>query len=115
MPAEIGKTSPPNARRHERTSVGGNFRATVTDSTGVRTDAVVLDVSAGGAGLNVPGAFQNDAFVELHMGTFGTVTGRVARKFVEGIGVEFDMNDAEKKRFNEALIAFRKAGGRGAF
>ena len=115
MPVDIGKIGSPNARRHERTSVGGKFRATVTDSTGAKTEAVVLDVSAGGAGLNVQGAFQNDAFVDLHMGTFGTVSGRVARKFVEGIGVEFNMDDAEKKRFNEALIAFRKAGGRGAF
>jgi hypothetical protein len=114
MPAEDGKNASPDIRRHERVSVGENFRATLTDSTGAKTDAVVLDVSAGGAGLNVVGAFQNDAFVELHMGSFGKISGRVARKFVEGIGVEFAMDEAEQKRFKEALIAFRKAGGREA-
>ena len=59
-------------------------------------DAVVRDISAGGAGLIVSGTFHNEAFVDLHMEGFGRVSARIARKFVQGIGVEFNLNEKER-------------------
>jgi hypothetical protein len=106
-----GEGKATDLRRHPRLPVEGDFRATVTDAAGVKTDVHIRDISASGAGLIVDGAFENDSFVELHMERFGKVQGRVARKFIEGIGMEFNLDEADKDRFKKELIAFRKAGG----
>lgn len=102
-------------RRHPRLLVDDQFPATITDAAGNKTDAVVRDISAGGAGLFVSGTFHNEAFVDLHMEGFGRVSARIARKFVQGIGVEFNLNEKERAEIKEELIKFRKAGGRQKF
>ena len=104
-----------DVRRHPRLLVENEFPATVTDADGNTADAVVRDISAGGAGLIVCGTFHNEAFVDLHMEGFGRVSARVARKFAQGIGVEFNLDERERAELKEELARFRKAGGRGAY
>jgi len=99
-------------RRHPRFSVDEDFHATVTDTAGNKIDAVVRDISAGGAGLIVGANFHNETFVDLHMEGFGRVNARVARQFAQGIGVEFNLSESERAEIKEELARFRKAGGR---
>ncbi|MBT3304932.1 MAG: PilZ domain-containing protein [Alphaproteobacteria bacterium] len=98
-----------NARRYPREMVPGNLRATIKDENGHEQEAAVADISVGGAGLVVDGLFGNSAFVELHMDGVGTIPGRVARQFAQGIGVEFDISEKEREAMKEELLAFRKA------
>jgi len=99
-------------RRYPRLTVEEKLRAVLTGPDGTETEAVVSDISAGGAGLIVGANFHNETFVDLHMEGFGRVSARVARKFVQGIGVEFNLNEKERAEIKEELIKFRKAGGR---
>jgi hypothetical protein len=112
MPDREKEKQATDLRRHPRLHVEDEFPATITDAAGNKTDAVVRDISAGGAGLIVGGAFHNEAFVDLHMEGFGRVSARVARKFVQGIGVEFNLSESERAEMKEELIKFRRAGGR---
>ncbi len=98
-----------NKRRHARTELPKNTRAVLRNADGSEQDVDVLDISAGGAGLLVSDTFENDAFVELHMEGLGSIKARVARDFVEGIGVEFDLAEPERKKMEDELLAFRKA------
>jgi hypothetical protein len=99
-------------RRHPRLSVEEKLRAVLTGPDGTKTEAVVHDISAGGAGLIVTGAFHNETFVDLHMEGFGRVSARVARKFSQGIGVEFNLSEKERAEIKQNLIKFRRAVGR---
>ncbi len=110
MADEEDKGKPPEQRRHERVPLPENFRATIKDENGVEREVTVKDISDSGAGLRVDGNFENEAFVELHMGGHGIIPGRVVRNFVEGIGVEFDFDDAQvSKDKEEELRKFRIA------
>jgi len=104
-----------NHRRHDRMELPKNTRAVLRNADGTEMDVGVHDISAGGAGLLVDGTFENNAFVELHMEGIGSVKGRVARGFVEGIGVEFDLAEAEKEKMDAELRAFRKTVAEGDF
>jgi hypothetical protein len=116
MAGEEDKDKPPEQRRHERVPLPENFRATIKGEDGVEREVTVKDLSDGGAGLGVEGNFENDSFVELHMEGHGTIPGRVVRKFVEGIGVEFDFDDARvSKDKEEELRKFRLAVARKEF
>ena len=98
-----------NKRRHARMELPKNTRAVLRNADGSEQDVDVLDISAGGAGLLVSDTFENNAFVELHMEGLGSIKARVARDFVEGIGVEFDLTGPERKKMEDELLAFRKA------
>ena len=108
MADEKDKYPPPEQRRHERVELPDDFRATIKGEDGEEKEVTVKDISDGGAGLIVSGAFENDSFVELHMEGLGRVRGRVTRSFVEGIGVEFDFGEQEHdKDKEEELRKFR--------
>jgi len=79
-------------RRHQRTEVPEHVTATIIGEDGVERDVTVKDLSAGGAWLIVDDSFENDDIVELHMEGYGKIPARVAREFVEGIGVEFELD-----------------------
>ncbi len=98
-----------NQRRHARTELPKNTRAVLRKADGSEQGVDVLDISAGGAGLLVSETFENNAFVELHMEGIGSIKARVKRDFVEGIGVEFALTGAERKKMEEELLSFRKA------
>ncbi len=102
-------------RRNERLTVEEKLRAVITAEDGTTTEAFVQDISAGGAALVVGPNFFNETFVDLHMEGIGRVNARVARKFQQGIGVEFNINEKERQAMQEELKKFRKAGGRGTF
>ena len=104
-----------NQRRHARKELPKNTRAVLRSADGSEQDVDVLDISAGGAGLLVSDTFENNAFVELHMEGLGKLPARVRRDFVEGIGIEFDLGEKEKKEMEEELLAFRKAVAREKF
>jgi len=95
-------------RRYARFLVPGNLPVKITGEDGREQDAAVTDISAGGAGLIVDGLFGNNDFVEIHMDGFGGLPGRVARKFAQGIGVEFDISENQREAIEEDLRAFRK-------
>ncbi len=94
-------------RRHQRTEIPEHVTATIIGEDGVEHDVTIKDLSGGGAGLIVDGSFENDTFVELHMNGYGKIPARVAREFVEGIGVEFELGVAEKNDMEEELKKFR--------
>ena len=98
---------PDDQRRYQRTEVPEHVKATIIGEDGVEHEVTVKDLSAGGAGLIVDDSFENDAFVELHMEGYGKITARVAREFVEGIGVEFELGEPEKNDMEEELKKFR--------
>ena len=52
-------------------------------------------------------SFENDDIVELHVEGYGKIPARVAREFVEGIGVEFELDEPEKNDMEEELKKFR--------
>ncbi len=114
MAEKIGTGLSPalNNRRHARTELPKNTRAVLKSADGTEQDVDILDISAGGAGLLVSETFENNAFVELHMEGMGSIKARVKRDFVEGIGVEFDLAGADRKKMEEEILAFRKAVAR---
>jgi len=103
----------PDHRRHERLDLPANTRAILKDANGNELDVGVNDLSGGGAGLHTETPFDNDSFVELHINGMAPISGRVARKFVEGMGVEFDLKDQEKEKMEEEVRKFRLAVARG--
>ncbi|NQU61495.1 MAG: PilZ domain-containing protein [Rhodospirillales bacterium] len=111
MAEKIGG-SPFDGRRHARHEVDQNLRATIKDEEGNEHEVIVQDISAGGAGLLVDGSFGNDAFVELHMEGVGKIPAKVARDFVNGIGVEFQLEDSKKEEMKEEIKKFRLAVAR---
>lgn len=108
MADEKDKDFPPEQRRHERVHLPEGVRATIRGEDGEEKEVTVKDLSDGGAGLIVDGAFENESFVELHMEGMGRIKGKIARKFVEGIGIEFDFSESEEnKEMEEELRKFR--------
>ncbi len=100
---------PADQRRYQRTEVPEHVKATIIGEDGVEHDVTVKDLSGGGAGLIVDGSFENDDFVELHMEGYGKIPARVRREFIEGIGVEFELDEPEKNDMDEELKKFRLA------
>lgn len=94
-------------RRYQRMKVQEHVTATIIGKDGVEQDVTVKDISGGGAALIVDGSFENNDFVELHMEGYGKIPARVAREFVEGIGVEFELGEPEKNDMEEELKKFR--------
>ncbi|MCH2327468.1 MAG: PilZ domain-containing protein [Rhodospirillales bacterium] len=94
-------------RRHQRMEVPEHVTATIIGEDGVERDVTVKDLSADGAWLIVDDSFENDDFVELHVEGYGKIPARVAREFVEGIGVEFELDEPEKNDMEEELKKFR--------
>lgn len=103
----------PDHRRHERLDLPVNTRGILKDANGNQLDVVVNDLSGGGAGLLSETPFDNDSFVELHLNGMAPISGRVARKFVEGMGIEFALKDQEKEKMGEEVRNFRLAVTRG--
>ena len=101
-------------RCHARTNLPGNFRAALKGEDGTTYEVGVQDISAA-AGLLVDGVFENASFVELHMEGLGSINAHVARDFVGGIGVEFDLSGRHKKEMEAELKAFRKTVASGNF
>ncbi len=104
-----------NNRRHARQELPKNTKAVLKKDDGTSQEVDVLDISAGGAGLLVDGTFENNAFVELHMEGIGSIKARVARDFVEGIGLEFDLAGKEREKMEEELREFRKTVARESY
>ena len=100
--------------RHARTNLPGNFRAALKGEDGTTYEVGVQDISAA-AGLLVDGVFENASFVELHMEGLGSINAHVARDFVGGIGVEFDLSGRHKKEMEAELKTFRKTVASGNF
>ena len=100
--------------RHARTNLPGNFRAALKGEDGTTYEVGVQDISAD-ARLLVDGVFENASFVELHMEGLGRINAHVARDFVGGIGVEFDLSGRHKKEMEAELKAFRKTVASGNF
>ena len=109
MTERIGRGLGPTTdhRRHVRTVLPKKTRAGLKDEDGTNHEVEVRDISAGGAGLLVDGVFDNDSFVEMHMEGLGEIKARVARNFIEGIGIEFDLSDPERNVVEAELRAFR--------
>ena len=85
--------------------------ATIIGEDGVERDVTVKDLSVGGTWLIVDDSFENDDIVELHMEGYGKFPARVAREFFEGIGVEFKLDEPEKRhgRGTEEVPTIRRA------
>lgn len=99
--------SPPEQRRYKRLDLPADTRAVLKDAGGNELDVGVMDLSGGGAGLSTDVPFENNAFVELHIEGMEPIPGRVARKYDEGMGVEFDLNEPAKKDMEEEIRNFR--------
>jgi len=102
----------PDQRRHERFEV--HLATSVHDEHG-DYDATLVDVSEGGAAVlfDEP-RYSNDKFVELHTQGYEILRGRVVREFAGGVALEFDDDEAERRRAREEIEKFRAladAGG----
>jgi hypothetical protein len=102
-------------RRYDRMVLPKSTRARLKDEDGTIHEVEVQDISAGGAGLLVDGVFDNDSFVEMHMEGLGDIKARVARNFIEGIGIEFDLSEPERNVVEAELRAFRNTIAREEF
>ena len=108
-----GSSGPrPDQRRHQRYDLPADTRAIVRDAYGNEHEVGVSDLSGGGAGLLMETPFDNHAFIELHMVGMAPVSGKVRRSYEEGMGVEFDLGDKEKKDMEEEIRKFRLAVAR---
>ena len=94
-------------RRYVRMVLPKSTRARIKDEDGTVHEVVVQDLSAGGAGLLVDGVFVNESFVEVHMEGLGDIKARVARNFIEGIGIEFDLSEPKRDVVEAELRVFR--------
>ncbi len=86
-------------RRHPRHTVAKKITARVQDGSDDEIDALLRDVSAGGA--SVAGAFEleNDDSIELDIEDVGVFGAEVTRSFDEGIGVRFvDIDEIEEEQ-----------------
>ena len=86
-------------RRHPRHAVSKKITARVEGANDNEIDALLRDVSAGGA--SVAGAFEleNDDSLELEIEDVGVFGAEVARSFDEGIGVRFvDIDEIEEEQ-----------------
>ncbi len=109
MTERIGRGFGPatDHRRHVRMVLPKSTGASLKDEDGTIHEVEVRDISASGAALLVDGVFDNNSFVEMHMEGLGNTKARVARNFVEGIGIEFDLSDPERNVVEAELRAFR--------
>ena len=87
-------------RRHPRHPLQTEVRLEINGETVIGQSN---DISMGGISINTSIDFDNNAFVQMHVETIGEMTGRVVRQFDEGVAVEFDENEEEKRRLEESL------------
>ena len=86
-------------RRHPRHAVSKKITARVAGGSDQEVDALLRDVSAGGA--SVAGAFDlaNDDSLELEIEDVGVFGAEVTRSFDDGIGVRFvDIDEIEEEQ-----------------
>ena len=98
---------PPDQHRDNRTDLPAKTSAIRKGAGGGVVEGGVMDRSGGGAGLFTDIPFENNSFVVLHIDGMEPIAGRVARKFIEGMGVEFDLSDPAKKDVEEEIRKFR--------
>lgn len=73
-------------------------------------DCIVVDLSAGGAGLYCAEPPPLSSFVVLYVKGFGRFEG-VANRYVKGeLGLRFVCTDAKRKRLEEDLASYRNEG-----
>ncbi len=73
-------------------------------------DCIILDLSAGGAGIYCAEPPPLDSFVVLYVKGFGRFEG-VATRYVKGeLGLRFVCKDAKRKRLEEDLAEYAKEG-----
>ena len=87
-------------RRHPRYSLDGRVRARYGE---VEREGRLVDVSGGGALLDIDTPLDNDLFVELHLNELGRVPGRVVRGRENEIAVKFTVDDDEERRIAKKL------------
>ncbi len=79
-------------------------------STKESADCKVLNLSAGGAGVQCEAAFPEDAALILYVGGFGRFEGLAMSRKNGHLGLCFQMGDAKQSRLKEMLALFVKDG-----
>lgn len=82
-------------RRHPRVSLSKPARAKSGDE---ERDALVRDISAGGAALEVEVDWENGDYAEINIDDLSPLGGYVTRTFDDGVAVEFDLDEEEEDR-----------------
>ncbi len=98
-----------NKRRHARRAVSRPARAVA----GARElTGTVPDLSAGGAALHLDfpaESLDEDALIDLYIEDMDPLPGHLARTFEDGIGVAFDLDEAEEDRLLAEVMEMHNA------
>ena len=88
-----------NKRKHPRHTVNKKITARVLGASDDEIDALLRDVSAGGAVVAGASELENDDSIELNIEDVGVVGAEVTRSFDEGIGVRFvDIDEVDEEQ-----------------
>ena len=87
-------------RCHPRYPLDGRVRARYG---GEEREGRLMDVSGGGALLDIDTPLGNDLFVELHLNGLGRIPGRVVRGHENEIAIKFTVDDEEERRIAQKL------------
>jgi len=82
-------------RRHKRVKPANSVKAKVNDE---EIEATLLDVSAGGAALDLQSELNPDDSIELMIDDVGELNATVSRSLDDGVAVRFmDIDDDEEE------------------
>jgi hypothetical protein len=82
-------------RRHKRLNVSNAVRATINDE---EIETTLLDISAGGAALDLQQDFNPNDPIELVIDDIGEINATVSRSLDDGVAVRFlDIDDDEEE------------------
>ncbi|MBT3916123.1 MAG: PilZ domain-containing protein [Rhodospirillaceae bacterium] len=82
-------------RRHKRHKVPNSVKAKINDQ---EVEATLLDVSAGGAALDMQRDVKPDDPIELMIDDVGEISATVSRSLDDGVAVRFmDIDDDEEE------------------
>ena len=87
-------------RRHPRHTLKRGVRAA---SEIAMAEGNIVDISAGGAAIEIKSNFEAKEEVELEIEDLGKFGGSVVRAFADGIAVEFDMEDEDEDQLLSKL------------
>lgn len=93
-------------RRHPRVSISRPAHAKSGDD---EREALVRDISAGGAALEVEADWEDGDYTEINIDDLSPLGGYVTRTFDDGVAVEFDLDEEEEDRLLAEVMEIQNA------
>lgn len=89
-----------NRREHKRVFVSTPAVVTADDN---EFSGRILNISAGGAGINMDVQLKDDTRITVKIEDIGIIPARVVRNLQNGVAVKFEISEAKEKRFIEQI------------